>query len=66
MFRINRENRAERVAVEVGDSAGELVAVAGELSEGDRVAIRGAENLREGAAVRIMLSSGRAGVAAGG
>ncbi len=66
VFRINRENRAERVAVEVGDSAGELVAVAGELSEGDRVAIRGAENLREGAAVRIMLSSGRAGVAADG
>lgn len=59
VFRINAENRAERVAVEVGDSAGELIAVAGELVEGDRVAIRGAENLREGAAVRIMVSRGR-------
>lgn len=64
VFRINAENRAERVAVEVGDSAGELIAVAGELAQGDRVAIRGAENLREGAAVRIMVSSGQ--VAAGG
>lgn len=57
VFRINGENKAERVAVDIGDSAGDLIGVSGLLSEGDRVAIRGAENLREGAEVRIMVSS---------
>ena len=56
MFRINADNKAEQVRVSVGDSAGELIAVTGELQEGDRVAIRGAENLTEGADVRIMMS----------
>jgi RND family efflux transporter MFP subunit len=56
VFRINDDNKAEQVEVEIGDSAGELVAVRGELAEGDRVAIRGAENLTEGADVRILVS----------
>ncbi len=56
VFRINAENKAEQVRVSIGDSAGELIAVSGELEEGDRVAIRGAENLTEGADVRIMIS----------
>jgi RND family efflux transporter MFP subunit len=56
VFRINRENRAERIAVEIGDSSGAMVAITGPLSEGDRVAVRGAENLREGAAVKVMVS----------
>lgn len=56
VFRINADNKAEQVRVSVGDSAGELIAVTGELKEGDRVAIRGAENLTEGADVRIMMS----------
>ena len=56
VFRINSEDKAERVAVETGDSVGSLIAVSGELSEGDRVAVRGAENLREGAGVKVMLS----------
>jgi RND family efflux transporter MFP subunit len=57
VFRISDENKAERIKVEVGDSSGTLVAVTGSLVEGDRVAIRGAENLREGADVKVMLSS---------
>jgi RND family efflux transporter MFP subunit len=57
VFRINDENKAERIKVELGDSSGTLVAVSGALFEGDRVAIRGAENLREGADVKVMLSS---------
>ncbi len=57
VFRISAEDKAERIRVEVGDSAGMLVAVTGALDEGDRVAIRGAENLREGADVKVMLSS---------
>lgn len=56
VFRINADNKAEQVKVEIGDSSGELVAVHGDLVEGDRVAIRGAENLSEGAEVRILVS----------
>lgn len=56
VFRISNENKAEKIPVKIGDSAGELVAIEGPLAEGDRVAIRGAENLQEGADVKIMLS----------
>lgn len=58
VFRINSDNVAEQVAVQIGDSAGELTAVTGPLNAGDRVAIRGAENLSEGASVKIMTSQG--------
>ncbi len=57
VFRINDENKAERIAVDIGDSAGDLIGVTGELTQGDRVAVRGAENLREGVEVKIMMSS---------
>ena len=56
VFRVNDENVADRIAVEIGDSAGDQIAITGPLQEGDRVAIRGAENLREGSAVKIMVS----------
>jgi RND family efflux transporter MFP subunit len=56
VFRISDENKAEKIRVNIGDSAGDLVAVSGPLLEGDRVAIRGAENLREGADVKVMIS----------
>ena len=56
VFRISTDNKAEQIKVDVGDSAGNLVAVTGDLAEGDRVAIRGAENLSEGADVRILVS----------
>lgn len=54
VFRVNAENVAERVAVTLGDSEGDLIAVDGALAEGDRVAIRGAENLSDGAPVRLL------------
>ena len=56
VFRISEENKAERIAVEIGASSGDLIGVTGLLTEGDRVAVRGAENLREGAEVKIMVS----------
>lgn len=56
VFRINDENKAERIAIEIGDSEGELISVAGDLKDGDRVAIRGAENLRDGMLVRTLVS----------
>ncbi len=56
VFRISSDNKAEQIPVVIGDSAGELIAVSGAPEEGDRVAIRGAENLSEGADVEIMVS----------
>ena len=56
VFRVGEDNVAEQIRVQVGDSQGELIAVDGPLNEGDRVAIRGAENLRDGAGVRVMTS----------
>jgi multidrug efflux pump subunit AcrA (membrane-fusion protein) len=56
VFRVNDANVAERIEVVIGDSAGETIAVSGSLHEGDRVAVRGAENLRDGTGVRIMMS----------
>jgi RND family efflux transporter MFP subunit len=55
VYRINDDNTAEQIAVELGDSSGDLIAVSGALREGDRVAIRGAENLRDGAPVKVMV-----------
>ena len=57
VFRINEDDTAEQIAVELGDSSGDMIAVNGSLREGDRVAIRGAENLRDGAATKILVSS---------
>jgi RND family efflux transporter MFP subunit len=56
VFRINEENKAERVSVDIGDSSGDLIGVTGLLAEGDRVAVRGGENLSEGAEVKIIVS----------
>ena len=56
VFRVNDDNIAERIEVELGDSSGETIAVTGPLHEGDRIAIRGAENLREGSPVKIMVA----------
>jgi RND family efflux transporter MFP subunit len=67
VFRINNENKAEQIRVDLGDSSGELISVTGALTEGDRVAIRGAENLTDGADVKIMLSeSSSLSISAGG
>ena len=51
LFRINEENVAQRVRVILGEGYGQLVSVHitdGDLESGDRVAVRGAENLRDG------------------
>ena len=65
VFRIGDENKAERIEVDLGDSAGELIGVSGTLKAGDRVAVRGAENLRDGAEVKIMMSHSGSAKAAG-
>lgn len=53
VFVVDQDNKAQKVAITVGDSEGNLVAVDGNLKPGDQVAIRGAESLREGQSVRI-------------
>lgn len=54
VFRIDTENKAERVAVKLGVASDELIAVSGDLKVGDRVVTRGGERLRPGSAVKIL------------
>jgi RND family efflux transporter MFP subunit len=54
VFRIGENGTAERVDVVPGAGAGELVAVTGRISPGDRVVVRGAERLRAGQPVDIL------------
>lgn len=54
VLRVDAENQAQRVAVEVGDSQGDRIEVRGELKAGDRVIVRGGERLREGQSVAIL------------
>jgi len=54
VFRISKEGIAERIAVAVGDSAGDRIAIEGELAEGDQVVVRGGESLTPGQAVEVL------------
>jgi len=53
IFRINQDNKAEKIPVVVGIGAGELIEVIGDVNAGDRIVIRGAERLQPGQAVAI-------------
>ena len=53
VMRINSDQKAERVSVEVTESNGDYVAVRGDLESGDRVAVRGAESLEDGELVAV-------------
>ena len=48
VYRINDQNKAERVVVSTGIASGTLIEISGPVSVGDRVVIRGGERLREG------------------
>lgn len=54
VFRIDAQNKAQRVAVTVGVASGDLVAVSGGLKAGDRVVIQGGEHLRPDSLVNIL------------
>jgi RND family efflux transporter MFP subunit len=54
LFKLNKENKAERIAVQVGAADGNMVEVTGLLKEGERVIIRGAERLESGQKVRLV------------
>ncbi len=51
VFRIDSEDVAQRVGVSTGLGDGDYIEVFGELSEGDRVVVRGAERLQPGTKV---------------
>ena len=54
LFKLSGENKAERIAVEMGAADGDLVEVTGMLKEGERVIIRGAEQIESGQKVRLV------------
>ncbi|MGQ0383088.1 MAG: efflux RND transporter periplasmic adaptor subunit [Gammaproteobacteria bacterium] len=53
VYRVGKDNLAERIAVRVGNGNSEKVEVSGALAKGDRVVVRGGERLRPGQAVMI-------------
>lgn len=53
VVKIDDENKAHRLKVQVGKGKGDWVTVKGALKQGDQVATRGAERLREGQKVVI-------------
>jgi len=53
VFRIDAENKAERMLVQTGAATGKVVAVSGGIRDGDRVVTRGGERLRPGQSVQL-------------
>lgn len=53
VVKIDKQNKAHRLKVIVGKGQNEWVTVTGDIKQGDRVAIRGAERLTEGQSVII-------------
>jgi len=60
------QNRVQRRNVTLGESVGQRFVVAGGLREGDRVVVRGNEQLRDGQPVRVVESEGAARAARAG
>jgi RND family efflux transporter MFP subunit len=58
VFRLTEDNIAERVSVTTGLGAGGMIQITAGLQPGDRVVIRGAERLREGQKVAVMVDDG--------
>jgi RND family efflux transporter MFP subunit len=56
VFRINKQNIAEYIAVELGGSRESLIEVIGEISAGDKIVVRGNERLRPGQSVQIQIN----------
>ena len=53
VVKVGNDNKVHRLQVSVGKGVRDRVSVTGELSDGDKVAIRGAERLNEGQSVVI-------------
>jgi RND family efflux transporter MFP subunit len=57
IFKIDKKEQAQRVAVEIGSEDGTLVEVKGPIVPGERVIVRGAERLETGQKVRAVMAS---------
>jgi RND family efflux transporter MFP subunit len=53
VYRVNVDNKVEKVMVVTSINLGHFIAVTGELKSGDQVVIRGAETLQDGTEVKI-------------
>lgn len=58
VFKINADNTAEKIMVELGDGEGDWIAVNADLSDSDTVVIRGAETLQDGQQVKLQALPG--------
>jgi RND family efflux transporter MFP subunit len=59
VFRIGKDNKAERVPVQVGAGQDANVQVIGKINQGDRIVIRGGERLQPGQTVAIQAADTR-------
>ncbi len=57
IFKVDKKDQAQRVAVETGAEDGAMVEVKGPVASGDRVIVRGAERLETGQKVRAVMAS---------
>lgn len=57
VFKVDKKNQAQRVAVETGAEEGALVEIKGLVGPGDRVIVRGAERLEAGQKVKAVEAS---------
>jgi RND family efflux transporter MFP subunit len=53
LFKLDRDNTAQRIAVATGAEDGVMIEVSGTLREGERIVVRGAEHLESGKKVRL-------------
>jgi multidrug efflux pump subunit AcrA (membrane-fusion protein) len=54
VLRVKADNTVEKVKVDTGIGLGAMVEVIGDLSDGDRVIVRGAERLQPGQSVAVI------------
>jgi RND family efflux transporter MFP subunit len=57
VFKVDKKDQAQRVAVETGSEDGSMVEVRGPIVAGERVIVRGAERLETGQKVKAILAS---------
>jgi hypothetical protein len=57
VFKVDKKDQAQRVAVETGSEDGLMVEVRGPIAAGERVIVRGAERLETGQKVRAVIAS---------
>lgn len=57
IFKVDKKDHAQRVAVETGSEEGPLVEIRGPIQPGERVIVRGAERLETGQKVKAILAS---------